>query len=144
MYDIIYLQKYEWQGGENMSKNLFKSAWDGLGYGILYFVIPIAQCIAYAMLEDNLFWFSTLLLTSSLLYDSYTRFDRQDVLTKRKKILCIGIIAGILFAFSIAALILRSNGISIDGMMRYIYLLLFIPFGIATCDFFSALFGSTI
>ena len=96
------------------------------------------------MLEDNLFWFSTLLLTSSLLYDSYTRFDRQDVLVKRKKILCIGIIAGILFAFSIATLIFRSNGGSINELMRYIYLLLVIPFGIATCDFFSVLMETTI
>ena len=127
-----------------MSKNLFKSTWDGFGYEILYFVIPIAQCIAYAMLEDNLFLFSALLLTSSLLYDSYTRFDRQDVLVKRKKILCIGIIAGILFAFSIATLIFRSNGGSINELMRYIYLLLVIPFGIATCDFFSVLMETTI
>lgn len=127
-----------------MSKNLFKSTWDGFGYEILYFVIPIAQCIAYAMLEDELFWFSTLLLTSSLLYDSYTRFDGQDMLAKRKKLLCIGIIAGVLFAFSIATLIFRSNGCAINGLMRYIYLLLVVPFCIATCDFFSVLLETTI
>lgn len=127
-----------------MSKNLFKSGLDGFGYEILYFVIPIAQCIAYAILEDNLFWFSTLLLTSSLLYDSYTRFDRQDMVTKKAKILCIGIIAGILFVWTIAAWILRSNGFSMSGIMRYVYLLLVIPFGIATCDFFSILLETTM
>lgn len=127
-----------------MSKNLFKSGLDGFGYEILYFAIPIAQCIAYAILEDKLFWFSTLLLTSSLLYDSYTRFDRQDMLAKRVKIICIGIIAGILFFGTIMAWILRSNGISVDDIMRYVYLLLVIPFGIATCDFFSILLETTI
>ena len=131
-------------GDEDMSKNLFESAWDGFGYEILYFVIPIAQCIAYAVLDDNLFWFSTLLLTSSLLYDSYTRFDHQDMLVRRKKLLCVGIIAGVLFAFSIAILIFRSNGGFANGFMRYIYLLLVVPFAIATCDFFNVLLESTI
>ena len=127
-----------------MKKNLFKTVLDGFGYEILYFVIPIAQCVAYAILEDGVLWFSTLLLESSLLYDSYTRFNIKDMLAKRKKIVLIGVIAGILFVVSFVAFVLHKNGIVIPNAMRYPYLLIAIPFFIATCDLFLVLSETTL
>ena len=117
-----------------MNGNLFKSPIDGIGYWMLYFCVPVAQCISYLIIDPSLFWFSVLLMVASLFYDCYTRYNSNDSKSKRSKIICVGVISFLLLVFSLFILIVRSNGIVISPSCRYVYLLLVIPFSIATID----------
>lgn len=117
-----------------MNGNLFKSPIDGIGYWVLYFCVPVAQCISYLIIDPSLFWFSVLLMVASLFYDCYTRYNGDDSKSKRSKIVCVGVISFLLLIFSFFILIVRSNGVAVSPNFRFVYLILVIPFGIATSD----------
>ena len=122
------------------NNNIFKSVLDGFLYIILYFVTPIAQCVAYAIVNKELFLYSALLLVAALCYDAYSRYDKDEDPRKILKVLTIGIISGSLFGLSLFFLILANNGVNIGNISRLIYLALFVPFFIAVNDLFSQLF----
>lgn len=127
-----------------MDKNFFKSCFDGIFYILLYFIIPVAQCVAYLILDSNLFWYSIVLLISALLYDCYTRHNKSNHTKKNQRITTIGIIVGILLLFSIFVFILQYNGVVIGEYMITPYLLLIVPFFMAVCDLFDLIFKTSL
>ena len=121
-------------------RNIYKSVLDAIIYFVLYLCIPLAQCIAYLLVDPSLFWFSAFLAVSSLLYDCYTRYNGNCSRGMRNKILWIGFVSFFLFVYTIIILIMRSNQVNIAESMRLPYLLLVVPFVISLRDGLDAFF----
>lgn len=117
-----------------MRRNIFKSLLDAVLYIGLYFVVPIAQFIAYNILNDSSVWFVSLLMTASLLYDSYTRYDARRIDSFKRKVIINGGVALFLMLYSIALMIILATGVKIGGSARLPYIMLVVPFFISVMD----------
>ena len=126
-----------------MNKNIFQSVLDGMIYVVLYLVIPVAQIIAHMIVDPSLVWFSSLLATSSLAYDSYTRFSYKSCGAKKRKIVTIGVVSFLLMLWSIAILMARANGVATNIFLFWPYLLLVVPLFIAVIDTIE-IFANTV
>ena len=117
-----------------MRRNIFKSLLDAVLYIGLYFVVPIAQFIAYNILDDSSVWFVSLLMTASLLYDSYTRYDVRRIDSFKRKVIINGGVALFLMLYSIALTVILATGVKIGGSARLPYIMLVVPFFISVMD----------
>lgn len=115
-------------------RNIYKSVLDAIIYFALYLCVPLTQCIAYLIVGPSLFWFSAFLAVSSLLYDCYTRYNKNCSRGMRDKILCIGFVSFFLLLYTISVFILRASEVPIDDRIRLPYLLLVVPFFISLRD----------
>ena len=117
-----------------MQENMFKSVLDAFLYLLLYFVVPLAQYIAYNILEDSSVWFVSLLMTGSLFYDSYTRYDGRKLKKFRVQMVIIGAVALVLTVYSCAVMIISATGVSVSSLARIPYIILVVPFCVALVD----------
>lgn len=97
-------------------------------------MVPIAQFIAYNILNDSSVWFVSLLMTASLLYDSYTRYDARRIDSFKRKVIINGGVALFLMLYSIALMIILATGVKIGGSARLPYIMLVVPFFISVMD----------
>ena len=122
-------------GSDGLKQNLFKSVLDGLLYVILYIAIPTVQCISYLLSSSDAFWTCFCLMTASLAYDSYTRFDKKNCSSKKNKIWQIGFVSLLLSVISLGLIFAGVR--EVHPAICFVCLFLLVPFVYASSDIFK-------
>lgn len=108
------------------TNNIYKSLWDAGIYLVLYIIIPVTQYYLYITNQSAESFTCAILLSVSILYDCYTRFDAQKKVAKRK-ILAIGVACFITLCIMIVLHMLAKEGINFNGRFYFFLAPLIVP-----------------
>lgn len=103
--------------------NVFKGKIDCCGYLFLIIIPPLVQCILLQIKADNLFYITAILLTLSIIYDAYGRYQKD----KSRKIKRIIILMGALGVYLSCVVIALGVVILVKGAFPDWCLLFYIP-----------------
>ena len=119
--------------------NFFSHLLDAGFYLILYIAIPITSAFT-GWTEDRINAYIIMgVLSLSMLYDSITRYNKEQNSEKKRKIVTAGTIAAGLSIFTVIIMLVMQQYTISDAWLS-VYLLVIIPFSIAACDIFQWLY----
>lgn len=103
--------------------NIFRGKIDCCGYLFLTLAPPLIQCILLQVEADNLFYITAILLTLSIMYDAYGRYQKD----KSRKLKIIIFIMGALGAYLSCVVIALGLVILVNGAFPDWCLLFYLP-----------------
>lgn len=83
------------------TRYLFKSKLDGFFYLAVYFCLPLYSVVEGINHFDGIIFFTALSCCICVIYDCYSRYDESCTRAKVKKLYLIGILHGILAAYTV-------------------------------------------
>lgn len=118
------------------SPYLFKNLLDAAGYLIAYFCLPLYSVVEGINRSDGAIFFTTLSCCICVVYDCYSRYDKNSPRSKVKKLYTIGIPHFFLAIYALYSIQCYLNQ-SYDFVLRFswVYILLALAPIIGATDF---------